>query len=182
VRPLLLVASLIISLLIQNSAAGQDIRGATVVVFGENVWYRNETVIIGLQQALTTIPGVSVLVPRSRFYSLQNLDLAGIETIIEIYRAEVISREDKNINFSVGGLTSYATLTRICVRLGLRILRVVGNGSYLQFVRSSESDGCASGITYVYNYTPTLGSITYSSLFNIETTAFKNAAASIFRY
>lgn len=161
------------------SAQTPRIEGRVLVIFGEGVGNRNEAVIAGVEQALAGMPGVTVLIPRSRPYSLRDAELAEIEIVVEIYLAEVVSRDDQSINVSMEGISTGGTRSTIRVRLGLKFLRVLGSGAYLQFLGTGEDEGSANGMTYVSVYIPWLGSLGSSSAANLEAAAFRNAAAII---
>jgi hypothetical protein len=163
-----------------GSVAGESplVSGRTLVLFGERTYNRNETVIAGVERALADLPGITVLIPRQRPYSLRDADLRDVETVVEIFAAEVIRREDRYQSFYLGGIAVSGTLTEIRVRLGLRFLRVSGNAHYLELIGSREAEGFASGMTYTSAYTR-WGSYAVTSYPNLETAAFKSAAASI---
>lgn len=172
-----LVAGVVLSVI--PASAAPRVQGATLVVFGEHVWYRHEAVIAGVEQALSALPGVTVLIPRSRPFSLHDAELAGIEGVAEIYLAEVISRDDRGVSISIGGASVNGTRTTIRVRLGLRFLRVTGNGHYLQFLGAGEAEGSAEGLTSASAYIPSFGSVGSSSVLNLEAAAFRNVALKI---
>jgi hypothetical protein len=154
------------------------VSGKTVVIFGESVWNRSEGVISGVEAALRALPGVTVLVPRSRPSSLRDAELQGVDTVVEIFAAEVTSREDRYQSLYLGGVSVSGTLTEIRVRLGLRFLRVTGNSSYLELLGSREAEGFASGLTSISAYTA-YTSYGVTSYQNLEAAAFRSAAASI---
>lgn len=173
----------VVALLLPSNATAQNaaglVAGKTLVVFGDRVWNRNETVLVGVEKALADLPGVTVLIPRQRPYSLRDADLRDIETVVEIFAAEVVRREDRNQSIYLSGVSVSGTLTEIRVRLGLRLLRVIGgNAAYLELLGSREAEGSASGMTYVSAYTH-WGSYGVTSYPNLEAEAFRSAAASI---
>jgi hypothetical protein len=167
-----------VGIAVVGANAGPLVSGATIVLFGDGVWHRSGAVLAGVEQAFASVQGVTVLVPRNRPWSLRDAELAGVETVVEIFAAEVVSREDRHQSVYLGGVSVSGTTTTVRVRLGLRFLRVLGNGQYLQFLGTGEAEGSASGMTYASAYTR-WGSYATVSYANLEATAFRNAAAAI---
>lgn len=172
--------ALMVAVLPQAATAQPLVQGNVLVIFGDGAGYRSDSVLAGVRQALAQVPGVTVLVPRTPIWSLQDADLAGVDTVVRIGAADVLLREDRNTGASNGGFSGQFTRTTVAVRLSLEFLRVIGNGAYLTFFGAREARGSASGTTYVSIYTQAGGSYSASASENLEIAAFQNAAANIF--
>jgi hypothetical protein len=170
------------TLIFVPTATAQDaaslVTGRTLVLFGDAVWHRNETALAGVEQVLAGLPGVTILVPRQRPHSLRDADLRGVATVVEIFVAEVIHREDRDKFIHLSGVSIRGTFTLVRVRLGLRFLGVSDNAEHLELRGSREAEGAASGMTRVSTFTR-WGSYVVTSDLNLETAAFAAAAAAI---
>jgi hypothetical protein len=154
------------------------VTGRTLVIFGDRVWHRNESVLAGVERALAGLPGVTILVPRQRPHSLRDANLQGVATVVEIFVAEVIHRENHDKFVRFGTVSVSGTLTVIRVKLGLRFLRISDSAAHLELRGSREAEGTASGMTRVSTFTR-WGSYVVISHLNLETAAFATAAATI---
>jgi hypothetical protein len=161
-----------------QTATPSLVSGRTLVLFGDRVWHRNETALVGVEQALAGLPGVTILVPRQRPHSLRDADLRGVATVVEIFAAEITHREDHDKAVHFSGVSIRGTFTVIRVRLGLRFLNVSDNAAHLELCGSREAEGTASGMTRVSTFTR-WGSYVATTHLNLETAAFAAAAATI---
>ncbi len=174
------LATFVVSILITFPAHSQQlVVGKTMVIFSDQVWNYSENILVGVEQAISDsgLPGVIVLVPRAR-HSLQRANFSGVNTVVEIFSAEVIKREDRNQSLNIGGVSVSGTLTEVHVSLGLRFLRNLGNSDYLVFVASRTAEGSASGITSLSMYYGR-GSYSMTSYSNLEIAAFRAATKKI---
>lgn len=163
----------------QGVGFAEEIDGTVLVLFGEGVRGRSPAIIAGVEQALHEVLGVTVLVPRVRPHSLRDVNFAGVATAVEIVVADVVAVEDQSANIRIGDATVSGTVRTVHVRLGLRFLRVVGDGRFFEFMAAYKTEGIASGVTDTLTHVPSLGRIRSSVVQNLEVEAFRNAAIHI---
>lgn len=145
----LVAMTLLVAALSQMAVAQTPrITGRTLVIMGDGAWYRGQSVIDGVEAALATLPGVTVVIPRSRPWSLRDADLSGIESVVLIQKVEVHRQDQPQFSISFTGGSVSAILTKVRARVGLQFLRVIPGANYLEFVGAAEGGAEISGYTY----------------------------------